>query len=193
MRRFLPLIILIFLLSLFQLVWRDSLSVPSYSLYTDRKAQRVGDILTVLISEESSASRTAKTYTQKKDEVATSGGGTGILDFIPLFSGGVDYKNLHDGTGRTSRQGKLWATITTKVVEVLPNGDLRIEGKKTVLVNQDKEEITLKGLVRPEDIGPDNTVLSIYVADAQIEYKGKGAVDAGQKKGIILRILDWFF
>jgi len=174
-------------------IWGDSLSVPSYSLYADRRAEQVGDILTVLISEESSASRTAKTYTRKKDEVSTSGGGTGVLNFIPLFSGGVDYKNLHDGTGRTSRQGRLWATITTKVVEILPNGELRIEGKKTVQVNQDKEVITLKGLVRPEDIGPDNTILSIYVADAQIGYKGKGAVDAGQKKGIILRILDWFF
>ncbi len=169
----------------------DSLSY--YSLYTDRRAHQVGDILTVLITEESSASRTAKTYTQKKDEVSTSGGGTGILDVIPLFSAGVDYKNKHDGVGRTSRDGKLWATITVKIVEVLGNGNLRIEGKKTVQVNQDKEEITLKGVVRPQDIGPDNTVLSIYVAEAQIGYKGKGAVDAGQKKGIILRILDWFF
>ena len=190
MSRFLP-IILIFLLP--QLGKGDSLTVPSYSLYTDRRAQRVGDILTVLITEQSSASRAAKTYTQKKDEISASGGGTGVLDFIPLFSGGVDYKNRHDGVGRTSRQGRLWATITTRVVEILPNGDLRIEGKKTVQVNQDKEEITLKGLVRPEDIGPDNTVLSIYVADAQIGYKGKGAIDAGQKKGIFLRILDWFF
>lgn len=192
MRRFVPIILPFFLL-LPQLLRGDSLSVLSYSLYTDKRAHRVGDILTVLITEESSASRTAKTYTQKKDEVATSGGGTGILDFIPLFSAGVDYKNRHDEVGRTSRQGRLWATITTRVMEILPNGDLRIEGKKTVQVNQDKEEITLKGLVRPEDIGPDNTVLSIYVADAQIEYKGKGAIDAGQKKGIILRILDWFF
>lgn len=192
MRAILPLIS-IFPLLFTQLVRGDSLSFSSYSLYTDRKAHMLGDVLTVLISEESSASRTAKTYTQKRDEVATSGEGTGVLDFIPLFSGGIDYKNLHDGTGKTSRQGKLWATITTKVVEVLPNGDLRIEGKKTVLVNQDKEEITLKGLVRHEDIAADNTVLSIYLADAQIEYKGKGAVDAGQKKGIILRILDWFF
>jgi len=192
MRRFVPIILTFFLL-LPQLLRGDSLSVPFYSLYTDKRAHRVGDILTVLITEESSASRTAKTYTQKKDEVATSGGGTGILDFFPLFSAGVDYKNRHDGVGRTSRQGRLWATITTKVVEILPNGELRIEGKKTVQVNQDKEEITLKGLVRPEDIGPDNTILSIYVADAQIGYKGKGAIDAGQKKGIILRILDWFF
>jgi len=173
MRRFVPIILTFFLL-LPQLLRGDSLSVPFYSLYTDKRAHRVGDILTVLITEESSASRTAK-------------------DFFPLFSAGVDYKNRHDGVGRTSRQGRLWATITTKVVEILPNGELRIEGKKTVQVNQDKEEITLKGLVRPEDIGPDNTILSIYVADAQIGYKGKGAIDAGQKKGIILRILDWFF
>ncbi len=184
---------LLFSLFVPRLAKADSLSIPDYSLYTDRRAHKVGDILTVLITEQSSASRTAKTYTQKKDEISTSGGGTGILEAIPLFSGGIDYKNKHDGVGRTSRNGKLWATVAVKVVGVLENGDLRIEGKKTVQVNQDKEEITLKGTVRPQDIGPNNTVLSIYVADAQIGYKGKGAMDAGQKKGFILRILDWFF
>ncbi|HDG98416.1 MAG TPA: flagellar basal body L-ring protein FlgH, partial [Desulfobacterales bacterium] len=99
--------------------------------------------------------------------------------------------NSFDGSGSTSRDETMTASITARVVEVLPNGNLYIRGTRQIKVNNEVQYITLSGLIRPYDISPDNTVLSSYIADAKIEYTGKGAVSDKQRPGWLMRLLDY--
>jgi len=102
-------------------------------------------------------------------------------------------ENKYDGAASTVRAGELKARITVRVVQVRPNGDLMIEGSRTVQVNNEKEEIGLSGVVRPKDVSASNTVYSYLIADAKITYKGKGAVNTGARPGFLTRIFNWIF
>jgi flagellar L-ring protein precursor FlgH len=99
-------------------------------------------------------------------------------------------KNEFDGSGQTSRDETMTASITARVVDVTPEGNLFIRGTREVKVNNETQYITLTGLIRPEDISPDNTVLSSYIADAQIAYSGSGSVSDKQRPGWLTRALD---
>ena len=168
-----------------QSLWNDN-----WSLFSDLKARQVGDLVTLIIVERTEASQAAKTTTSKDGEISI-GPGLGFLDVIPLIqAGGGD--SLTAG-GTTTRGGSLQAKMTTRVVEVLPNGVLRIEGRQTIVLNGEEQEIVVSGLVRTRDIGPDNTVLSTYVADAHITFKGTGILGDNQKQGILTRLFDWLF
>jgi flagellar L-ring protein precursor FlgH len=103
---------------------------------------------------------------------------------------GTNYENDFSGSGTTTRKEDLVATLTTRVVEVFPNGNLRIEGGKTVTVNNEDQIIVLTGIVRPNDISPQNIVNSKNVLDAKIAYTGKGVISDKQKPGWMVRILD---
>jgi flagellar L-ring protein precursor FlgH len=166
-------------------------SVATSSLFADNKARRVGDTLTIIIDETASASSQAATKTSKNENLNYGPGFGPILHLIKNFgiSGGIS----SDGSGSTNRSDKLAARIALTVKEVLPNGDLRVEGKRHVGINAETQEITLSGTVRPQDIAYDNTVSSSLVADAQIKYNGKGPVGDKQHDGIISRIFKFLF
>lgn len=168
----------------------NSLWTGQGSMFADSKARNVGDLVTLIIVERTEASQAAKTTTAKDGEVSI-GPGLGFLDVIPLIqaSGG---DSLTAG-GTTTRGGSLQAKMTTRVVEVLPNGNLKIEGRQTIVLNGEEQEIVVSGLVRPRDIAPDNTVLSTYVADAHIAFKGTGSLSDNQRPGILTRLFDWLF
>jgi len=166
----------------------------STSLFADIKANEVGDILTVEIYENTSASNKTQTKTEKSGEFETSGGpGTGILDFIPLFGVKGSNSNSFDGKGEDSRNRNLQASMSVTVVAVKENGDLVIEGSRTIGISNDKETITLTGVVRQRDISPSNTIDSYLIADAQIVYRGKGAINDGARPGPVMRFLNWLF
>ena len=189
------LFITIFLLLLpFSLkVWSGDFGQSS-SLFTDIKANRVGDILTVLIYEYSNAKSQAETKNEKSGEFSTEGGpGTGPLDFIPLFGVGGKNKNSFDGKGENQRSQTLRGKMTVTVVGVKENGDLIVRGSRTIGISKDKETMTLTGVVRQKDIKPDNTIESYLLADAEISYTGKGASNTASRPGIIIRFLDWLF
>jgi len=169
-------------------------------LFSDRKAKRIGDTVTVKILESSLASQAAKAESSRSSSVDAS-----INSFLnaPLhfglkniWPGGLrpeikskmesDFK----GEGTTSRSSKIIATLTCHVVAVLPNGNLLIEGQREMFINREREYIKLRGIVRPEDIGPDNTVLSTFLADARIEYGGRGIISDKQRPGFLGRLLD---
>ena len=95
--------------------------------------------------------------------------------------------------GATSRADTLTGTISTVVTEVLPNGDLRIEGKREVTVNSETQLMSISGIVRRVDVDTKNTVLSSAIADAKIEYSGLGVVDDVQRPGWLVRVLDWVY
>lgn len=170
----------------------------SPGLTEDPKARRKGDILTIVISENASASKEAKTDTKRSSAVSA-----GIPNFMGLEKAGLLASNMdlsklidasvdstYGGAGSTSRQERLNATVTAKVVDVLSNGNLLIEGRRNVKVNNEDQIIVIEGTVRPADIGPNNVVNSIYIADAKISYSGKGIISDRQSPGWLMNVVD---
>lgn len=173
-------------------------------LYEDLRAMRVGDILTVKIVEKHKGSKSADTSAERESTIDNSLNGTGMgflgIPGVRLSSNarqglGIDAtaKNKFGGKGATSREDTLSGTLSATVVEVLPNGDLRITGNREVTVNSEKQLMTLSGTVRRVDVDTKNTVQSTAIADARIEYSGLGVVDDVQRPGWFTRILDWVY
>lgn len=164
------------------------------SLFTDIKAARVGDLLTVLVYEDAQASNQSEMKTEEKSDASTqSSGGVGPLNFIPLFSADNANNNKYDGKGENSRRGLLKARMTVEVIGERTNGDLVIQGSRVVTVNSEHQTMTLTGIVRRVDINPDNTLQSYNIADARIVYTGKGPASDGANPGLITRVLNWIF
>jgi flagellar L-ring protein precursor FlgH len=168
-----------------------SANAPDLFLYRDVKARNVGDILTIQVIENASATNSATTATQKKGDVSLSAPALAGLETIntPLnFSnvlqaaGGLNF----NGTGSTTRSGQLQAAISARVVQVLPNGDLRIEGTKVVTINGERQTLTIGGMVRSHDVSPTNVILSTAIANMDVKFDGKGVVADSNKPG-------WFY
>lgn len=168
------------------------------SFFQDQRAKAKGDIITVRIVEVSQASEKASTGTKRSSSVNAGISNILGLEVNPkarIFSNpekliSAKTQNDFSGEGETTRAGSLSATITACVVDVLPNGNLVIEGKREIYVNKEKKEITLKGIVRPKDIAADNSILSTQIADAVIVYTGAGVVAEKVRPGWAARILD---
>jgi flagellar L-ring protein precursor FlgH len=185
-------------------IWQAS----SSGLADDFKARRRGDILTIVIAEQASASKQASTKTSRASEISAGipnllGMETEVASKImtsklPKYMDKWDWSKLlnastdsqYDGSGSTSRDESLKATISAKVTDVLPNGNLLIEGRRNIKVNNEDQIIVLEGTVRPRDITADNTVSSVYIADARISYSGKGVVSDRQSPGWLMNIID---
>ena len=167
-------------------------------LFQDMKGRTVGDIITVVIVESASASKEAKTETGRSSNM--SAGITNMLGLERKVGSvtGINPASLVDaktsnnfkGSGKTSRKENLLATLTTQVVEVLPNGNLRIEGNKTVTVNSETQIVTLSGIVRQPDVSPRNIVSSKNILNARIAYVGDGVISDKQQQGWLVRALD---
>jgi len=186
----------------------NSLWSDAGNILEDTKARRLNDLVTVNVVESFSGSGTAETSTSRDSS----------LDFelSDLFGMNTDF-NLHNvfllkdlfkgsnvfepkvsstsasdfkGKGDTNREGKLVATLTAKVVEVLPNGNLVIEARKEMTINDEKQILVLNGMVRPDDVDSTNSILSNKIADAKIYYVGDGVVQDKQSPGWFVRILD---
>lgn len=148
------------------------------NLFSDRRAYRIGDILTVSLDEETQASKRAGTTTSKNSSGTlgadiSSSIGSGLEETV---SGKLGIDKGFSGSGSSSQQNKLSGSITVTVAEVLPNGALLIRGEKWLRLNQGDEFIRIIGLVRPDDIDNDNVLSSQRIADARIIYGGRGAI-----------------
>jgi len=166
----------------------------SQSLFTDHRARQIGDIVTILVVEYSSAKSEANSKNTKNTErgaVVTGGGRTQA--YMPMFGLKGQMKNSYDNDAETSRKGSLTGKITATITDITANGNLIIKGERQVIVNGENEKMTVSGVIRPEDIRSDNTILSVNIGDAQISYQGKGMVEKGQKPGFITRFLGWLF
>ena len=171
----------------------------SGGLTDDFKARQRGDIVTIVITETASASKQAQTATSRGSTV-----NAGIPNFLGLEKVGLLKNNIGDlsklinasvdssfkGSGSTSRQENLNATITARIITVLPNGNLMIEGRRSIKVNNEDQEIILEGTIRPRDISPNNTVNSVNIADARISYSGRGIISDRQSPGWLMNIVD---
>jgi len=160
------------------------------SLVTNMKAHRVGDLLTIIITEDASANAGSKTKADNKSE-HSGGAGLGFLDFIQPWD--LSVENKYKGDGDTERSGSLRAEITARIVEVLRNGDLRITGTRMININGEKQLIEITGVCRPRDIAPDNTIMSTFISDAQIAYNGSGLVTDTAQPGVVTKIINWLF
>ncbi|MCE5299878.1 MAG: flagellar basal body L-ring protein FlgH [Spirochaetia bacterium] len=162
-------------------------------IFTDHKAYRVGDIVTVIVVESTEGSQTALLSTQKKQTMqgamGTGVAGSNALSTAPSW--GASGQETQDGGGKSIRKGTLVAKIAARVEKVLSNGNLVIKGTKVLQVNDEKQNLIIKGVIRAEDVASDNTIYSTNVADAIIEYEGSGPIGEKASPGIITRLLDW--
>jgi flagellar L-ring protein precursor FlgH len=171
-----------------------------HSLYADHKARTIGDVVTITISEKASASKLATTSTDR-----SSGMSAGIPSLFGLEKSAwlannpnidmtnlvqANFSNTFAGAGTTVRKEDLIASLTAQVIDVYPNGNLKIRGGKEVRVNNETQIIYMTGIIRPVDIMANNTVDSKHVLNAKISYTGKGAISDKQKPGWLMRTLD---
>jgi flagellar L-ring protein precursor FlgH len=174
-----------------QSLWRDD---TSRAMFADKRAAGVGDILTIIVQETSSQVKNNETKTEKNSSwtAAISSmlfpGWGAVKGSMPAVSYNSDLK--HDGSGAINNSQTMVAQVAVKVVDVLPNHNLVIEGRRETSFSGERQTIVLHGIVRPEDVSSANTVLSYNVADASIQIDGKGTVTDAQRKGWFTRILD---
>jgi flagellar L-ring protein precursor FlgH len=168
--------------------------------FQDLRAFQIGDLVTINIVETSKASKSAATKTGRESGIHAGidnllGYETELKHIFPqnfdnqnMFN--ATLKNSFDGSGSTDRVETMTAFMTARVMDVTTNGNLYIEGRRQIRVNNETQFIILSGLIRPTDISPNNTVLSSYIADAKIEYLGSGSVSDKQRPGWLGRIVD---
>lgn len=170
-------------------------------LFQDLRARQVGDILTILLLEQTQASKKAETTADKTTDTRISN--PTILGKQVQFDlpGALPLDNRHDanletslssnhafdGSGQSSQSNSLTGEISVTVAEVLPNGNLVVQGEKMLTLNQGHEHIRVSGIVRAEDVGTDNTVASTKVANARIVYAGQGEIQSANTMGWLAR------
>jgi len=174
-------------------------------MFLDYKGRSLGDIIIVKIVESSSATNSNSTKTSKKSNY-----GSGIKNLLglPLNLGMKNFLNKGNsfdptvsaqtgnsfaGSGAKKKSDSVSATIAARIVDILPSGNLVIEGNREILVDQEKQTISVKGIIRQKDIDANNTVLSTAIADAQITYTGKGILSDANRKGWLSSVIDWIW
>ena len=166
---------------------------PALSLFGDRRAYKVGDIITVQLNERTVSSKSAETSIEKDADV--SFGEDTILGRAVNFKGhslltGLDQQRGFDGSAEADQENRLTGSIAVTVSDVLPNGLLAIRGEKWMTLTNGREFIRISGLVRPEDVSGDNSVASTQVADARISYSGTGAFADANQSGWMSRFFN---
>jgi flagellar L-ring protein precursor FlgH len=166
-------------------------------LFADLKARRVGDVLTIRLTETTSASKSAVTKTTKTTSVNNTGptlfGKTYTTNGVPIGTVTLAGADAFDGEGQSTQGNSLAGSLTVTVMEVQPNGNLVVQGDKTLKLNQGDEFVHVSGTVRSSDIATDNTVTSDRVADAHISYSGKGVIDSSNRMGWLARFFNSAF
>lgn len=157
------------------------------SLTSDNKAFRLGDVLTVQVFENSSATTSADTGTRRKNGLSADLSHRGNT----VGQTGIGVGGDFDGGGKTQRTSRVLATLTVTVREVLANGDLKVAGEQVLTVNEEPQKVTLEGRVRPLDISDGNIVLSTRLADAKITYVGEGDIAERTRRPWWRSLLDW--
>ena len=178
-------------------------------MFIDTKARNVGDIVTVEIDESAKASNQANTETERTSSLEAGieklfgledwwtnqilpKTGNDFPKIDPFGNPSVkgSLKSKFAGDGATTRSGTLSAFITCRVVDVMPNGNLKIVGTREVMVNNENQLIILSGIIRPRDISDENVIMSTFISDAKIAYSGSGIVDDRQRPGWLANLLN---
>ena len=166
----------------------------SQSLFSDIKAHKVGDNITIMIFEDINAIGRTQTKNEESGNTSVSGGPmTGALDFLPLFGASTSNTSDYSGKGELRKTQRLRAKMTVTVVSIKENGDLVIEGRRSIGIGPNMETLYLSGVVRQKDVTSANTVDSYQIADATIVYDGTGPSQNSAKPGILSRLMGWLF
>ena len=164
------------------------------ALFENSVARRVGDTLTIRLNENTNASKSSSTTTSKSTTVDMPGptiaGRPVTANGTEILNMSVDNSSEFDGAGDSRQSNRLVGDITVTVAQRLPNGNLLVRGQKWITINQGREYVRIQGLVRPIDIDPDNSISSLKVADAQIAYGGKGALNDAATPGLLARFFN---
>jgi len=167
-------------------------------LYADRTARSVGDLVTVMIEEQSSVSQDASNDRDKSTANSLSMnapsptlGGNNLWKSLVMPELSLNADKTFEASSKKENSGSLSAAITVYITEVLPNGNLMISGDRVVNIDRDLLKFTLTGMIRPDDIDRDNQVLSSRIAGASITYQTVGELAQNSKKGIFSRLIDW--
>lgn len=170
------------------------------SPFLTRTARNVGDVVTILVSESSASNFSASTSATKKDNTQVGPNSVPLVDFLRvgllktlLRPGNTQADSTVSGQGQTTSRGQFTARISAVVKQVFPNGTMLIEGARLVKVNKETQNLVLTGIVRPDDVKADNTVLSENLASAEIKSEGIGLIMDRQRRGILTRLVDWLF
>ncbi len=164
------------------------------SIYSDLKANRVGDVLTIVIDERTTSKNQSNTQTSKQNDLSVnSNAGAGFLDFIPGF--GVDSKmeNQYSGSGQVTSSGVFTSQMSAQIRKILENGNYLIRGTKILDIHGEKQITEITGVIRPHDLTSNNTILSSQISDIHVYYKGKGVIDQGHRPGVFARLINWIF
>jgi flagellar L-ring protein precursor FlgH len=164
------------------------------ALFENSVARRVGDTLTIRLNENTNASKSSSTTTSKSTTVDMPGptiaGRPVTANGTEILNMSVDNSSEFDGAGDSRQSNRLVGDITVTVAQRLPNGNLLVRGQKWITINQGREYVRIQGIVRPIDIDPDNSISSLKVADAQIAYGGKGALNDANTPGLLARFFN---
>lgn len=161
---------------------------------SDNRALKVGDIVTVQINESATATQSSQVSTNK---LATVAGGAGLGSWtpnngaLPITSFGVGGEESFNGGGTNANSGALVTTLSARIIAVLDSGNLVIQGQRSVKINDEKQNIYIKGVIRPKDVDRTNTVLSSVISDEQISYSGRGPLSEKAHPGFFTRLFDW--
>lgn len=167
-----------------------SLYIPGkyQPLTSDLRMRRVGDLITVMVYENASASSAANTTAARDADVGVGVEGTPGK----RYAGTVSASNKTDGRGRTAREGKVLAQITVTIRAIEENGDMLIAGEQLLEINNESQQISVEGRIRPQDVSDTNVVLSTRVANARIRYSGEGDLADKQRPAWWQRLLTLF-
>lgn len=169
-------------------------AVRQFSLYADHKSHRVDDLITIVVDEQNVATDNAQTRTKTESKGhVDSRKGKGVAKPVPSAKADADLESKFNGDGKTGRNGSMTAVVSARVLAVLANGDLEVEGSKEVVINDETALLTISGIVRQEDIDANNSVRSSRLANARIAYSGQGSVSSAQSPGVLARLFDWLF
>ena len=194
-------------------LWRDGIT-DERGMFADKRAKRMGDIVTIIVQETASVSNSVRLKTDKEAKSSVIGAASSVLN---QFLGNIPnhllnkevQKNLpagvtlptppaqvvngsndYSGGGDIKNSQTIATRCAVQVIDTLPNGNLVLEGVRQVSFSKERQFASFRGIVRAYDIGPDNTVLSSNVADARIEIVSEGTLTEAQKKGWLLRLND---
>jgi flagellar L-ring protein FlgH len=166
----------------------------STSPYSVNKSFRVGDLITIIVLENTNAAQKAETDTNVSDSFAANFNHTlAFLGIDAANSVSGDTSNQYKGNGATTRSSNVTAKVASVVTKVMPNGNLMISGEHRVEVNNELQTIKVTGMIRPKDVSLANTVYSYQVAAADISIRGKGAVGDASEPGWLTRLYNWIF
>ncbi len=166
-------------------IYHDGFSTP---LWEDQRARRIGDLLTVVLQESTSSSKTAKTDINKNSSIDLPS--PSILGASKKLATSIDSQRAFKGDAQANQSNRLEGLITVTVSDVLPNGTLVIRGEKRITLTRGEEFIRITGLVRPADINPDNSVRSSKIGDAKITYSGTGEFAESNHVGWLTRLFN---